>query len=338
MRSLKASRIAPRHAAIGALALAILPATAFALTPPGATVPADPLALRAPALDDSRLAFGQRAEVRGQLAASAAGRRLALQFAPHARRWRTVETTVVDADGTYSFRIRARESGAVRVVAAPADVAGAADEGGATFGEGGAAFGGAPLESRARRMTVAAKLVVVGRGGHDAGVGEAVRVRGTLLPRTRGRRVVVEAGARGHWQPVARTRTRAGGRFSARVVARQLGTQRLRVRFAGDRRNAPARARAGTLQAFRPALATWYDLSGNTTACGQTLHYETLGVAHKTLPCGTRVTFRYHGREVTVPVIDRGPYAGAREWDLTGAAARHLGLISVGVDVVWSTK
>jgi len=108
------------------------------------------------------------------------------------------------------------------------------------------------------------------------------------------------------------------------------------VRFRGDRRNAAARAGAGTLQAFRPTLASWYALYGGALACGGTLGYDTLGVAHKTLPCGTRVTLRYRGREVTVPVVDRGPYVGGREWDLTGATARALGFEGVGV--VWSTK
>ena len=50
-----------------------------------------------------------------------------------------------------------------------------------------------------------------------------------------------------------------------------------------------------------------------------------LGVAHKTLPCGTKVTLRHNGRRVRVPVIDRGPYVGAREYDLTAATARKLG-------------
>ena len=54
------------------------------------------------------------------------------------------------------------------------------------------------------------------------------------------------------------------------------------------------------------------------------LHRDDLGVAHKTLPCGTMVTFRYHGRGIRVPVIDRGPYIEGREWDLTGATAVAL--------------
>ena len=55
----------------------------------------------------------------------------------------------------------------------------------------------------------------------------------------------------------------------------------------------------------------------NGTACGQKLTKELVGVAHRTLPCGTLVTFRYNGKTVTAPVIDRGPYAAGRTWDLS---------------------
>ena len=65
---------------------------------------------------------------------------------------------------------------------------------------------------------------------------------------------------------------------------------------------------------------------GNRTACGISYTKETMGVAHRSLPCGTRVTFRNptNGRTITVPVIDRGPYIGGRTWDLSGAACRAL--------------
>ena len=49
-----------------------------------------------------------------------------------------------------------------------------------------------------------------------------------------------------------------------------------------------------------------------------------VGVAHRTLPCGTLVTFRYGGRTVTVPVVDRGPYVSGRTWDLTCGACAKL--------------
>jgi rare lipoprotein A (peptidoglycan hydrolase) len=71
-------------------------------------------------------------------------------------------------------------------------------------------------------------------------------------------------------------------------------------------------------------------------ACGGRLQAGTLGVANKTLPCGTKVTLHYHGRTVRVPVIDRGPYAGAREFDLTAATKAKLRFGSTGV--VMSTR
>ena len=60
-------------------------------------------------------------------------------------------------------------------------------------------------------------------------------------------------------------------------------------------------------------------------ACGGTLRPGTLGVAHKTLPCGSRVRFRYRGRTVAVPVVDRGPYVAGRDYDLTAATRARLG-------------
>jgi rare lipoprotein A len=330
LRLQPAGRIAPRHAAIGALALgSILPVTGPTLAlGQSAPAPASSVALHAPAVRDATLRLGQRADVRGRFAASDAGRRVALRYAPRGRRWRVVETTTVEAGGRYAFHVRLKRSGSLRIALPPEA---GASEGGEAAGVVAAEAGPA---SRARRVAVAGRLVV-GHRGRDVRAGEAVHVRGTLLPRTRGRRIVVEAGANGHWRRIALARTRANGHFDARLVAADPGTQRLRVRFAGDRRNAGARTRAGTLQAFRQGLASWYGLYGGALACGGTLGYETLGVAHKTLPCGTKVTLRYDGREVTVPVIDRGPYVGGREWDLTGATARRLGFDGVGV--VWST-
>jgi peptidoglycan hydrolase-like protein with peptidoglycan-binding domain len=84
------------------------------------------------------------------------------------------------------------------------------------------------------------------------------------------------------------------------------------------------------LALMRLRRATWYGpgLYGNRTACGARLRRSTLGVAHRTLPCGTPVTFYHRGRFVTVPVIDRGPFARGVEWDLTAATAKALGMAS----------
>jgi Lytic transglycolase/Putative peptidoglycan binding domain len=70
---------------------------------------------------------------------------------------------------------------------------------------------------------------------------------------------------------------------------------------------------------------------GNRTACGKRLTKKTVGVAHKKLPCGTRVVFAYRGRWVRAKVIDRGPYVHGRKWDLTQRLAKKLGTLSAGV-------
>jgi hypothetical protein len=73
---------------------------------------------------------------------------------------------------------------------------------------------------------------------------------------------------------------------------------------------------------------SWYGpgFYGKRTACGQAYTRQILGVAHRTLPCGTKVTFRNpsNGRTVTVRVIDRGPYVSGRQWDLSGGLCVYL--------------
>jgi rare lipoprotein A (peptidoglycan hydrolase) len=81
---------------------------------------------------------------------------------------------------------------------------------------------------------------------------------------------------------------------------------------------------------YHVSIASVYTDYGLPIACGGVLHVPQLGVANKTLPCGTMVTFRYGGRAIRIPVIDRGPYIAGREWDLTGAAAEALRFPGLG--------
>jgi rare lipoprotein A (peptidoglycan hydrolase) len=60
------------------------------------------------------------------------------------------------------------------------------------------------------------------------------------------------------------------------------------------------------------------------TACGVLYTRTVVGVAHRSLPCGTLVAFSYGGRTVIASVIDRGPYVAGRTWDLSGALCRAL--------------
>jgi hypothetical protein len=99
---------------------------------------------------------------------------------------------------------------------------------------------------------------------------------------------------------------------------------------------ASSEAQSGQGIAFAPmrwAGATWYGpgLYGNHTACGQVLRPRTVGVAHRSLPCGTTVKFLYRGRSIVTRVIDRGPYSRGNSWDLTHTAARALGFARAGV-------
>lgn len=94
---------------------------------------------------------------------------------------------------------------------------------------------------------------------------------------------------------------------------------------------------AGSEIAFAPmqwAGATWYGpgLYGRHTACGQLLGPDTIGVAHRNLPCGTTVKFAYQGHSIVTQVIDRGPYSRGNAWDLTQAAARALQFEKSGAD------
>jgi rare lipoprotein A len=126
---------------------------------------------------------------------------------------------------------------------------------------------------------------------------------------------------RGAWRTIDRDRTTASGRFVLRDrMRRPISTPARLVADGGTTR------RLGRVNAFRVATASWYGpgLYGNHLGCGGRLTPGRLGVAHKWLPCGTKVTLRKGSRTVRVRVIDRGPYVGGREFDLTEATARRL--------------
>ena len=101
-------------------------------------------------------------------------------------------------------------------------------------------------------------------------------------------------------------------------------------------------AAPGAAKVHSSGIATWFGpgFYGKKTACGQTLTPAVVGVAHRTLPCGTLVKVSYGGHTLVVPVVDRGPYShiGA-DWDLTAGAATALGIsdtVRIGTRVVGS--
>ena len=293
-----------------ALAAAAATLTAGSLA---AAAPAAPTVQMAGAGSNERVRYGERVAFSGRVPQGLAGQTVRLEHAPRGGRWRSVSSKSTGSAGSYRFAVKARRSGDYRAVA----------QGSGT--------------SSAKRVTVVAGLG--GRAGRYVKQGASVRVRGGLRPGLSGRRVALQLRSRGRWKTVDRARTRRGGRFTAGFTPRKLGGFRLRMRFGGDAHNAAVSRRLrGRTYVLRPGHASWYGpgLYGNRLGCGGRLRTSTVGVANKRLPCGTKVVFRYRGRTATLPVVDRGPYVGGREWDLTAAAKRKLGFGSTGT--VWTSK
>src|SRR3954447_14458150 len=166
-------------------------------------------------------------------------------------------------------------------------------------------------------------------GGGTALLGAKVRFRGTVSRRLAHRsiRVQFQDPVTQAWANLARTTVARDGTFIARWRARRTGQFHLRAVL---RRSASVASVSPELPltVLRGAVATWYGpgFFGNTTACGVELTPELVGIAHRTLPCGTNVLVHYGSRALVVLVVDRGPYGGQASWDLTQAAAQQLGL------------
>jgi len=165
--------------------------------------------------------------------------------------------------------------------------------------------------------------------GHTIVGGNGIAVHGRVRPARRQR---VKLVFRGRDAEVVAVGTKADGRFALRWSPDRTGNYAVRAFGIHGPRTRGAVSAARRLTSYRHAGASYYGpgLYGNGVACGGTLMPSTLGVAHKTLPCGTRVKLRYHGRAVTVPVIDRGPYVAGRDYDLTEATKVRLGFPGTG--------
>jgi rare lipoprotein A (peptidoglycan hydrolase) len=168
-----------------------------------------------------------------------------------------------------------------------------------------------------------------------------VKVTGELTPGDPGRRIAVQRPTgKGGWDTIAATETGEGGAFRARFEPSSLGAYELRARVGASRSNLGDRvALDHPVYVYREDQASYYGpgFYGNRTACGQILREGTVGVAHKRLPCGTRVRFHYRGRTRRIEVIDRGPFIEPRRWDLTEGARRQLDFPR-GVDEIWADR
>jgi rare lipoprotein A len=129
------------------------------------------------------------------------------------------------------------------------------------------------------------------------------------------------------WASTVTATVSRNGSFSAVWHTNHIGEFSIRAVLPGAASTAAAEPQV-TITVYRPSLATMYGPGfwGQRTACGEKLERNTIGLANRTLPCGTKVGIYYGGRTLIVPVIDRGPYANGADWDLSEATEKALGI------------
>lgn len=136
------------------------------------------------------------------------------------------------------------------------------------------------------------------------------------------------------WTPTVSTTVAPDGSFNVTWRTNHIGRFQIRaliVRTGSGSSVSTMSASAAptlTVTVYRNSLATLYGpgFYGRRTACGRRLTRSTIGVASRTLGCGSKVAVLYRGRTMIVPVIDRGPYANHADWDLTMATGKALGV------------
>ncbi|HEY9777647.1 MAG TPA: septal ring lytic transglycosylase RlpA family protein [Planktothrix sp.] len=103
----------------------------------------------------------------------------------------------------------------------------------------------------------------------------------------------------------------------------------------------PAQA-ALQLHKMFSGMASFYasKFHGRRTASGATYDQTKLTCAHRTLPFGTKLLVHNpaNGKYCVVTVNDRGPFHAKRVMDLSGAAAKLLGIKGVGNIVCYTGK
>jgi len=204
---------------------------------------------------------------------------------------------------------------------------------------------GAPATARADTGGAEAGQAEPSRASASAGQVSVSTRPGGLVGRTKTFRGAIPAGDAGRtvtverydelaaqWLAIARATAGEDGAFAARWKPDRTGPLRVRARVEAAGAAAAAAAPELGITLYKAATATWYGpgFYGRKTACGQRMSRTLLGVAHKTRPCGTQISFLYRGRTITVPVVDRGPFANGAQWDLTAAASETLGFRTTG--------
>ena len=239
--------------------------------------------------DDSKVPAGAEVKLSGRFAAKATPTdapigttppapappaTVRIQFKPTGKdNFHQVGVTGTDAKGRYAKTVNVKRSGLFRGIASDGRVS--------------------------RPEYVRAKTRLRSRvAGKDVNLGDKIKVKGTVAPAIGRRSVIVTTAG-----DKTSVKTNSKGSFTAKLTPDDYGTQAVKVKARGDKIAAGSTDKAGKVTVYRPGEASWYggSLYGNGMACGGTLHASTLGVAHKSLPCGTKVRIRYEGKEVAGP-------------------------------------
>lgn len=186
--------------------------------------------------------------------------------------------------------------------------------------------GNVPVTATSNGVTIASEASAFLRGG--------VSVTGSVPGSDAGDTVEIDQlSSSSAWVPVADAIAQRGGSFSAAWHPSHPGQLTIRAVINGSQASSAAAAPTVSVTVYRRSTATLYGpgFYGHRTACGKILRRGTIGVANRTLPCGTPVEIYYKGGVITVPVIDRGPYAHGANWDLTMATGRALGMLGTAV-------
>jgi hypothetical protein len=275
-----------------------------------------------PAADDKRatvdapasVRIGDATTIKGEFPDSANAEVAILNRSAGDNGYRRVGTARTGAEGRWSARVKPRRTGdwRARLVAptAPDALSGTA----------------APDSESDTELIRVRSVTKVAPEKRDVVAGTPIEIHGRVAPAGQ-RDVVVEIGGQ-----TKRAHADKKGRFSVDWKAPSAGNYSVRATAKRNKYASGSKTSGGHVTAYRYAQASWYGpgLYGNRTACGQTLTSSTRGVANKSLPCGTKLSIRYGSKEVHVQVIDRGPYVGSREFDLTQATKNDLGFGSTG--------
>jgi hypothetical protein len=77
---------------------------------------------------------------------------------------------------------------------------------------------------------------------------------------------------------------------------------------------------------WETAQVAIFEPTAEPTACGVTVTSRTRGIAHPVLPCGAKLLLEHDGRQAETDVVQRGPVAPGRTFELSPALARQLGV------------